>query len=62
MLFTLHDIWTFFLASFLTLPLVTMVHEAGGHVLVASIFGVKIKFAIGTVKPLIKIGPLAPPR
>lgn len=56
-LFTLHDIWTFFLAFFLTLPLVTIVHEAG-HVLVARIFGAKIKFAIGTGKTLFNIGPL----
>ncbi|CAN7415616.1 site-2 protease family protein [Rossellomorea sp. LjRoot5] len=56
-MFTLADIWTFFLAFFLTLPLVTILHELG-HILIARIFGAKIKFAIGTGKHLINIGPL----
>lgn len=56
-MFSINDIWTFFLAFFLTLPIVTIVHEAG-HVLIARMFGAKIKFAIGTGKKLFNIGPL----
>nr|WP_044022364.1 site-2 protease family protein [Bacillus sp. SG-1] len=56
-MFTLNDMWIFFLAFFLTLPLVTLVHEAG-HVLVARVFGAKINFALGAGKTLFSIGPL----
>jgi hypothetical protein len=56
-MFTLNDMWIFFLAFFLTLPLVTLVHEAG-HVLAARVFGARINFAIGAGKTLLKLGPL----
>jgi hypothetical protein len=56
-MFTLSDMWTFFLAFFLTLPLVTLIHEAG-HVLAARAFGAKINFTLGAGKTLFKIGPL----
>jgi Zn-dependent protease len=56
-LFTLNDMWIFFLAFFLTLPLVTLIHEAG-HVLTARMFGAKINFTLGTGKTLFKIGPM----
>ncbi|WP_433742446.1 site-2 protease family protein [Falsibacillus pallidus] len=54
-MFTLDDMWMFFLAFFLTLPIVTIVHELG-HVLAARLFGAKIKFTLGTGKTLFKIG------
>jgi len=55
-LFGLDDIWTFFLAFFLTLPIVTIIHELG-HVLVARIFGAKIRFVLGVGNTLLKLGP-----
>ena len=56
-MFTLSDIPMFFVNFFIILPIVTLVHEAG-HVLVARIFGGRIKFCIGTGKKLFDIGPL----
>ncbi|RLQ95569.1 hypothetical protein D9X91_10570 [Falsibacillus albus] len=47
----------FFLAFFLTLPIVTFIHEAG-HVLSARVFGAKIKFILGTGKTLLHVGPV----
>ncbi|MYL65086.1 hypothetical protein GLW07_17140 [Bacillus hwajinpoensis] len=47
----------FFVNFFIILPIVTLVHEAG-HVLVARLFGGRIKFCIGTGKKIIDIGPL----
>ncbi|UOQ92200.1 M50 family metallopeptidase [Halobacillus shinanisalinarum] len=56
-IFTLSDIPMFFVNFFLILPIVTLVHEAG-HVLVARLFGGKIKFCIGTGETLLNIGSL----
>ncbi|WP_421384955.1 site-2 protease family protein [Bacillus salacetis] len=56
-MFTLNDMWIFFLAFFLTLPLVTLIHEAG-HVAAARIFGAKTNFTLGTGKTLFTIGPM----
>ncbi|MCP3031932.1 M50 family metallopeptidase [Halobacillus sp. A1] len=56
-MFTLSDIPMFFVNFFFILPMVTLVHEAG-HVLVARLFGGKIKFCIGTGNTLFHLGPL----
>ncbi|MEC3882260.1 site-2 protease family protein [Halobacillus sp. HZG1] len=56
-MFTLNDIPMFIINFFLILPLVTLVHETG-HVLVARLFGGKIRYCIGTGKLLFHVGPL----
>ena len=56
-MFTLNDIPMFFVNFFIILPIVTLVHEAG-HVLIARLFGGKVKFCIGTGRTLFHIGPL----
>jgi len=56
-MFTLNDIPMFLVNFFIILPIVTLVHEAG-HVLIASLFGGKVKFCIGTGRTLFQIGPL----
>ncbi|WP_273854201.1 site-2 protease family protein [Guptibacillus spartinae] len=56
-MFTLSDIPMFFVNFFIILPIITLLHEAG-HVLVARVFGGKIKFCIGTGKTIFHIGPL----
>ncbi|WP_273849879.1 site-2 protease family protein [Guptibacillus spartinae] len=56
-MFTLNDIPMFLVNFFVILPIVTLVHEAG-HVLVARLFGGKVKFCIGTGPTLFHIGPL----
>ncbi len=56
-MFTLNDIPMFLVNFFVILPIVTLVHEAG-HVLVARLFGGKVKFCIGTGRTLFHIGPL----
>ncbi|WP_226658786.1 site-2 protease family protein [Guptibacillus hwajinpoensis] len=56
-MFTLNDIPMFLVNFFVILPIVTLVHEAG-HVLIARLFGGKVKFCIGTGRILFHIGPL----
>ncbi|MYL64531.1 hypothetical protein GLW07_14325 [Bacillus hwajinpoensis] len=56
-MFTLNDIPMFLVNFFIILPIVTLVHEAG-HVLIARLFGGKVKFCIGTGRTLFQIGPL----
>ncbi len=56
-MFMLSDLPMFFVNFFFILPMVTLVHEAG-HVLIARIFGGRIKFCIGTGKTLFHIGSL----
>ncbi|MDQ0483670.1 site-2 protease family protein [Guptibacillus hwajinpoensis] len=53
-MFTLNDIPMFFVNFFVILPIVTLVHEAG-HVLIARVFGGKVKFCIGTGRTLFQI-------
>lgn len=47
----------FLVNFFFILPIVTLIHESG-HVLIARLFGGKIKFCIGTGQTLFNIGPL----
>ncbi|WP_019415394.1 hypothetical protein [Paenisporosarcina sp. TG20] len=56
-MFEFNDLWKFFFAFFLVLPLVTIVHQLG-HMFFAHIFGGRVNMHIGSGKILIKVGPL----
>ncbi|WP_236939262.1 hypothetical protein [Evansella clarkii] len=54
-MFGLSDIPTFIWAIFISLPVVSLIHEAG-HYLTARIFGGKLKFTIGQGKVIFQSG------
>lgn len=57
-MFYLEDLPKFFLAFFLVLPLISILHETG-HVLFAKLMGAKnIRVIVGTGRPLLKLGML----
>lgn len=57
-MFYLEDLPKFFLAFFLVLPLISVLHESG-HVLFARLMGAKnIRVVVGTGQPLLKLGML----
>ncbi|MDN3725108.1 hypothetical protein QRD02_11995 [Aequorivita sp. SDUM287046] len=55
-MFEISDLPKFFLAFFLVMPLISILHE-GGHVFFAWLMGGKnIKVSVGTGKPIFKVG------